>query len=51
MDEEEYYHFDEILPFTNGIETVPVTNNDERNYLYSDHKEGVWVQRIKIKEE
>jgi Domain of unknown function (DUF4216) len=42
MDEEEYDHFDEIPPFSAGIEVVPmpVTDHEEKNYLRCDH-EGV----------
>jgi hypothetical protein len=39
--EEKYDHFNEIPPFSTGIEAVPVTNNEKINYLYSDHEESV----------
>jgi Domain of unknown function (DUF4216) len=38
VDEDDYHHFDEIRPFSTDIEIVLVTNNDERNYLCSDHE-------------
>jgi Domain of unknown function (DUF4216)/Domain of unknown function (DUF4218) len=44
VDEDEYDHFDEIPPFSTGFKSVPVTDNDETNYLRSDHEEGVWVK-------
>jgi hypothetical protein len=44
MNEKKYDHFDEIPSFFTGIEVVPVTNNEETNYLHSDHEEGVRVQ-------
>jgi hypothetical protein len=42
VDEDEYDHFDEIPPFSTGFKSVPITDNDDINYLRSDHEEGVW---------
>jgi hypothetical protein len=45
VDEEEYDHFDEILSFFTGIESVPVNDNQDKNYLRTDHEKGVWLER------
>jgi hypothetical protein len=39
IDEDEYDHFDEIPPFSIGFKSIPVTDNDDTNYLRSDHEE------------
>jgi Domain of unknown function (DUF4216) len=44
VDEDEYDHFDEIPPFSTGFKFIHVTDNDDTNYLRSDHEEGVWVK-------
>jgi hypothetical protein len=44
IDEEEYDHFDEIVLFSTGFESVLVDDNKDKNYLYTDHEEGVWVK-------
>jgi hypothetical protein len=44
-DEEEYDHFDEIPLFLTSIESVTVDDNQDKNYLRTDHEEGVWVER------
>jgi hypothetical protein len=45
IDEDEYDHFQEIPSFFIGFKPVPVTNNDDTNYLCSDHEEDVWVKQ------
>jgi hypothetical protein len=44
VDEDEYDHFDEIPSFSTGFKSIHVTDNDDINYLRSDHEEGVWVK-------
>jgi len=44
VDEEEYDQFDEIPPFSTGIEPMQDEHNTQMSYLRSDHDEGVWVQ-------
>jgi Domain of unknown function (DUF4216) len=45
VDEEEYDHFDEISPFSSGIDIMPIDDNQDANYLRIDHEKGVWVER------
>jgi Domain of unknown function (DUF4216) len=45
VDKDGYDHFDEIPPFSTRFKSAPITDNDDTNYLHSDHEEGVWVKR------
>jgi len=49
VDEEEYDQFDEIPPFSTGIEPMQDEHNTQMSYLRSDHEEGVWVEPPKSK--
>ena len=40
VDEEDYDQTDECLPFSSGIEPLPIET--EGVYLRSDHGEGIW---------
>ena len=43
VDEDEYDHVDEIPPFSTGIESLPIEDNeDETRCLRSDNQEGFW---------
>jgi Domain of unknown function (DUF4216) len=44
-DELEYDHFDEIPPFSIGIDPVPVDDGVERVYARTDHEDGLWVKK------
>jgi hypothetical protein len=37
VDENDYDHFDKIPPFSTGVEPVQVDDNEEKNYMRSDH--------------
>ncbi|XP_019189401.1 PREDICTED: uncharacterized protein LOC109183793 [Ipomoea nil] len=44
VDEEEYDHFDETPPFSIGVQSLPLEeDNFEISYMRSDHEEGLWV--------
>ncbi|XP_019166811.1 PREDICTED: uncharacterized protein LOC109162589 [Ipomoea nil] len=42
VDEEEYDHFDETLPFSIGIQALG-EDNIETSYMRCDHGEGLWI--------
>ena len=46
VDEEDFDHFDEIPPFSSGVENIPV---DEVPVVRTDHDEGIWIERHKRK--
>ena len=53
-DEEEYDQFEEIPPFSTGVQAEIATiieEQDEANYMRSDHSEGLWeeVQTVQKK--
>ncbi|XP_019181793.1 PREDICTED: uncharacterized protein LOC109176853 [Ipomoea nil] len=44
VDEEEYDHFDETPPFSIGVQSLPLEeDNFEISYMRSNHEEGLWV--------
>ncbi|XP_031120919.1 uncharacterized protein LOC116024158 [Ipomoea triloba] len=44
VDEEDYDHFDETPPFSVGVQSLPLEeDNFEISYMRSDHEEGLWV--------
>ncbi|XP_019184592.1 PREDICTED: uncharacterized protein LOC109179541 [Ipomoea nil] len=44
MDEEEYDHFDETPPFSIGVQSLPLEeDNLEISYMRSDNEKGLWV--------
>jgi hypothetical protein len=47
VDEEDF--FDDVPPFSIGINTEPVQESIERIYLRSDHQEGSYVKKQKAK--
>jgi ssDNA-specific exonuclease RecJ len=47
VDEEVY--FDDVPPFSTGINTELVQESIERIYLWSDHQEGSYVKKQKAK--
>jgi Domain of unknown function (DUF4216) len=47
VDEEDY--FDDVPPFSTGINTEPVQKSIERIYLRSDHQEGSYIKKQKAK--
>jgi 1,2-phenylacetyl-CoA epoxidase PaaB subunit len=44
-DELEYDHFDEIPPFSIGIDPVPVDDSAERVFARTNHEDGLWVKK------
>jgi hypothetical protein len=47
-DELEYDHFDEISPFSIGIDPVPVDDGAERVYAQTNHEDDLWVKKKKL---
>lgn len=45
IDEEEYDHFNEVSPFSVGMQPAEHANDDvdEANYMRSDHQKGLIV--------
>jgi hypothetical protein len=41
----EYDYFDEISPFSIGIDPVPMDDGAERVYARTDHEDDLWVKK------